>query len=119
MRMALVAVHKIRENVYYDDRTGNIYYEATENITDVLRENEMFQKDERNGFTEDRTMRQMCNVPNAVFHQFARRTGYYGMDGADKKKELEKFLKEYRQYCTGKDGLMKHDTAHQGNIIIK
>jgi len=117
--MAFVAVQKIRENVFYDDRTGNIYYEATENITDVLQENLILQKDDSNGFTKDRTMRQICNIPNAVYHQFAKRTGYYGMDASDKKKELEKFLKEYRQYCTGKDGLLKHDTANQGNIIIK
>lgn len=117
--MALVAVQKIRENVFYDDRTGNIYYSATEDITDILQENLAYHADPNNGFSPDRNFRMICNIPNSVYHQFAKRTGYYQMDQEGKRKELEKFLKEYKQYCTGTDGLLKHDTAHQSHIIVK
>ena len=117
--MALVAVSKIRENVFLDERTGNIYYECEEDITDIVNENLAMQKDDNNGFTADRTFRQISNIPKSVYHQFALKTGYYQMDGEQKKKEMNKFLSEYRQYCTCKDGLLKHDTAHQGHIVIK
>jgi hypothetical protein len=115
--MSLIAVNKIRENVFYDERTGNIYYDAAEDITDILNDNLVAQADPNNGWTPDRMFRQTGNIPKCVYHQWAKRTGHYQMDGEQKKKNMEKFLKEYQQYATV--DRLKHDTANQGHIIIK
>jgi hypothetical protein len=115
--MSLVAVRKIRDDVYFDERTGNIYYSAVEDITDIVNDNLVAQQDEGNGFTPDRTMRQIASIPLSIMHKLAKETGYYSMNAEDKRRALDTFLAKEQQYMTVDK--MKHNTAHQGNIIVK
>lgn len=108
---------RMAESAYFDEKRGNIYYEAVEEITDAVNSNFESQADPNNGFTAGRTMRKIADIPVSVFHPWARKTGYYMMDKLDKWRAMKVFLREHPEYSTVTK--LKHDTANQGSIFVK
>jgi len=105
------------EYSYFDPKRGDIYYQAVEEITDVVNSNLEAQADPNNGFTADRTMRKIADIPVSVFNTWAKKTGYNCMDKLDRWRAMKMFLKENPEYSTV--SALKHNTVSQGNIFIK
>jgi len=105
------------ESAYFDEKRGDIYYQAVEEITDVVNSNLESQNDPNNGFTTDRSLRKIADIPVSVFHPWANKTGYYHMDKVDRWRSMRLFLKEHPEYSTVT--ALKHDTANQGHIVVK
>lgn len=108
---------RANESAYFDTKRGDIYYQAVEEITDVVNSNLESQADPNNGFTTDRSFRKIADIPVSVFHPWARKVGYYAMDKLDRWRSMKMFLKEHPEYSTVT--ALKHDTANQGNIFIR
>jgi len=100
-----------------DLRKGLLEYQATEEITDAVNANLESQADPNNGFTAERTMRKIADIPVAVFHPWARKIGYYHMDHLDRWRAMRIFLAEHPEYRAVER--LKNDTANQSHIIIK
>jgi hypothetical protein len=107
----------INESAYFDEKRGNIYYSAVEDISDAVNSNLESQADPNNGFTEDKTLRKIADIPVSVFHPWARKIGYYAMDKLDRWRSMKMFLREHPEYSTVT--ALKHNTANQGSIFIK
>ena len=110
-------IRQTTEFAYFDPKRGDIYYQAVEEITDVVNSNYESQADPNNGFTADRTMRKVADIPVSVYHLWAKKIGYYQMDKLDRWRAMKLFIKEHPEYSTVT--ALKHDTANQGSIFIK
>lgn len=106
----------------YNERTGVLNLQMAEWIGDVLVDNLLDQKDPRNGFTQDRTMRRVASVPISVFREwqieFERIGGKRQLHWQDDwRKFREKKLADHPEYRTVDK--MLHVTPHAGNILVK
>jgi bacterioferritin (cytochrome b1) len=108
---------RIREDANYDPRTDTYTYNKVQDITEHLESNLEEQVNGINGWTEERTMRKIGSITPMAFYKWYLKNKIADLSNVDKQAELVKFLESNPQFRTVDK--LKHDTANQGNIIIK
>lgn len=108
---------RIREDADYDPRTGVYTYGKVQDITDHLEANLEEQVSGLNGWTENRSMRKIGSITPIAFFQWYIKNRIADLSAVDRQAELVKFLNSNPQFRTVDK--LKHDTANQGNIVIK
>ena len=105
------------EDCWIDER-GRIHYQAVEDHTPIVQDNWYRQnyERERKGFTNERTMQHVAQVPASVHHRWAKKVGYYDMDRDQKRAAMMRFLNEHPEYRTVER--LKTDTPNSGHIIV-
>lgn len=101
----------------YDGPGGEIRYELVTDEAELHNQNDELKKDPNRGFTAGRTMQHIGSVPCHVWHAHARKIGYYTMDNESRKKEIIKFLNQFRQWSPVES--IRSEQPSEGHIIIK
>ena len=103
------------------DEKQNPHYQLIYDLAPQINANNERKADGSNGFTKERTMRHIASFEGpgacAAYHAWAKRVGYYQMDRHQKRMAMYKFLSDHPEFCVVDK--LKHDTANQGNLIIK
>ncbi len=109
----------INEEAVYDEKTGNIFYSVTKDITAVLQLNVDLREQGNNGFTQGRTMREIANIDPEHRNHWMKERGipFHQLDREYRRKYLEMYLNANPQYMAVK--ALKTNTANQGHIFIK
>ncbi len=105
-----------KEHVWTDEK-GLIHYQKITYIDDVATENKELQQNGSNGFTKERTMRHVGQIPAQVYHRWATKIGFYQMDKQQKRIEMWRFLNDHPEWRTV-DSLVHH-TRGEGHLIVK
>lgn len=115
--------HLDREELTFDQQTGKVGYNARLDYRDLVLDNEARQKDPANGFTANRTMRQIGSIPLEVLLDYSRKfmrehgIGIHQLEKADEQAILVAFLNDNPQYRTVER--MKTTNANDGHIIVR
>jgi len=94
-----------------------MHYELVSDHAEVHNENDDRKKDPARGFTPERHFQHIGAVPVDVWHQHCMKIGYYQMDKDSRKKEIIKFLNQFRGWSTV-DSIRTHQ-PNETNVIIK
>jgi hypothetical protein len=99
----------------HDD--GTLVYELVTDEADVINENIDRKADGTRGFSPDRHFQHIGSVPCHVWHEHCKKIGYNLMDNASRKKEVIKFLNQFRQWSPVES--IRTEQPSEGHIIIK
>ncbi len=84
---------------------------------DVVNENIERKADGTRGFSPDRHFQHIGSVPCHVWHAHCKKIGYNQMDNASRKKEVIKFLNQFRQWSPVDS--IRTEQPSEGHIVIK
>ena len=104
------------ERSYYDEK-GNLVWEKISDFAPLINENAELQKDARNGFSPDRSLRHIGSIPVEAFHRWAVQAKYYEMDKIQRNIAMRNYLKSHPEYRTV-ESLVTHG-VNDGNIFIR
>ena len=112
-------MHIINEDAYYDEKTGNIFYSVTKNITAVLQFNLDSQEEGHNGWTKERCFRNIANIDIEHRNHWMKERGipFNQLDKEYRRKVLEMYLNANPEYMAVKK--LKNNTVNQGHIFVK
>lgn len=97
---------------------GKLVYEMVSDHAEVHNENDELKKDPQRGFSELRHIQRIGRVPADIWHAHCKKIGWNnGMDNETRKKELIKFLNQFRGWATVES--IRSDQPSEGHIIIK
>ena len=105
----------VREGVYVVG--DELHYELVSDHADVHNENDDRKKDPQRGFSPNRMFQHIGAVPCDVWHQHCKKVGFYDMDKDARKKEIIRFLNQFKGWSTVEN--IRTQQANETNIIIK
>lgn len=105
----------VREGVYV---AGDmVTYDLVTDNADVHNWNDELKKDPARGFSPLRMFQHIGAVPVEIWHAHCKKIGYYEMDKASRKKEIIKFLNQFKGWSCVES--IRNPQPNEGNIIIK
>ena len=105
----------VRENMI--ESGDELHYELISDHADVNNYNDDRKKDKTLGFSPDRHFQHIGAVPCDVWHQHAKKVGYYLMDNVKRKEEVIRFLNQFRQWSPVE--AIRTTQPNETSIIVK
>lgn len=105
------------KEVLMEQEKGDLVYELVTDEAELVNYNDERKKDTSRGFSPDRHFQHIGAVPCHIWHAHCKKIGYYQMDNETRKKEVIKFLNQFRQWSPVES--IRTEQPNEGNIIIR
>jgi hypothetical protein len=111
----MAVVDPIRETLV--EIGDKLHYNLVVDNADIHNYNDMRKKEGTNGFTKERCFQHIGSVPCEIWHRHCMKIGYYEMDGPARKKEIIKFLNEFKGWSPVEN--IRTRNPNDQHIIVK